>query len=67
MGRVADGWGKLGPVVSTRLVQESLSGSKKATSAEAGSMAGSARRIHVEVLSPNVIWAQDATHGADRP
>lgn len=51
----------LGPVVSARLVQESVSELKKRRAKRKRQWA-EAKRIHVEVLSPNVVWAQDATH-----
>jgi transposase InsO family protein len=51
----------LGPVVSTRLVQESVSALKKRWAIRKRKWI-EARRVQVEVLSPNVLWAQDATH-----
>ncbi len=51
----------LGPAVSTRLVQESVSALKKRRAIRKRQWL-EARRVHVEVLSPNVLWAQDATH-----
>lgn len=47
--------------VSTRLVQESLRELKKRHRVKLAKKFR-ANRVHVEVLSPNVIWAQDATH-----
>jgi transposase InsO family protein len=52
---------KVGSEVSTRLVQESLRKLKKRHRIKLAKRFAS-RRVHVEVLSPNVIWAQDATH-----
>jgi len=52
---------KVKPMVTTRLVQKSVSELKK-RHAQRRRKWLSQRRIHVEVLSPNVIWAQDATH-----
>jgi len=49
------------PMVSTRLVQESLRELKKRHRIRLGKRFA-ANRVHVEVLSPGVIWAQDATH-----
>jgi transposase InsO family protein len=51
----------LGPVVSTRLVQESVSALKKRRARRKKKWM-EAGRVHVEVLSPNVLWAQDGTH-----
>jgi transposase InsO family protein len=47
--------------VSTRLVQKSVSELKKRHAQRRQKWLLS-RREHVDVLSPNVIWAQDATH-----
>lgn len=52
---------RLGPVVSTRLVQESVRELKKRRALRKRRWM-EARRIQVEVLSPNVVWTQDATH-----
>jgi len=52
---------KVKPMVSTRLVQESLRELKKRHRLKL-SKRFKAHRVQVEVLSPNVIWAQDATH-----
>jgi transposase InsO family protein len=51
----------VGPSVPTRLVQKSVSELKK-RNAQRRRKWLSSRRVHVEVLSPDVIWAQDATH-----
>ena len=52
---------KVGANVSTRLVQESVSELKRRHAQRRRKWLLS-NRVHVEVLSPNVIWAQDATH-----
>lgn len=52
---------KVAPMVSTRLVQESLRELKKRHRLRFAHKL-QRQRVHVEVLSPNVIWAQDATH-----
>jgi transposase InsO family protein len=52
---------KVWPDVSIRLVQESVSELKK-RHAQKQRMRFAANRESVEVLSPNVIWTQDATH-----
>lgn len=52
---------RLGPVVSTRLVQESVSELKKRRAQRRRRWMAS-RRVSEKVLSPNVIWVQDATH-----
>ena len=52
---------KVGSVVPTRLVQESVSELKK-RHAQRLRRHLAKNRIHVEVLSPNVVWVQDATH-----
>lgn len=51
----------LGSVVSTRLVQESVRALKQRRALRKRRWT-EARRVHVEVLSPNVLWVQDATH-----
>ena len=51
----------VGPFVSMRLVQESVSELKKRHAQRRRNWLAS-KRVSVEVLSPNVIWAQDATH-----
>jgi transposase InsO family protein len=51
----------LGPVVSTRLVQESVRVLKHRRSLRKRQWM-EARRVHVEAMSPNVLWVQDATH-----
>ncbi len=52
---------RVGSCVSTRLVQESV-GELKRRHVERRRKWLSARRVHVEVLAPKVIWVQDATH-----
>ena len=52
---------KVGAVVPTRLVQKSVSELKKRHAQRLRRQLAK-NRIHVEVLSPNVVWAQDATH-----
>jgi transposase InsO family protein len=52
---------KVKPFVSTRLVQEGLRALKKRRRLKLSKKI-CANRIHVEVLSPNVIWAQDSAH-----
>ena len=52
---------KVKPLVSTRLVQESVRELKKRHRRK-HSKELLANRIHVEVLAPDVIWAQDSTH-----
>jgi len=52
---------ELKPSVSIRLVQESLRALKKRRR-QRRSKKICANRVHVEVLSPNVIWTQDSTH-----
>jgi transposase InsO family protein len=51
----------VGLFVSTRLVQESVSELKK-RHAQKRRKRLAAQRMSVKVLSPNVIWTQDATH-----
>jgi len=51
----------IGPEIPTRLVQESVSELKKRRAQRMRKRLAQ-RRVHVEVLSPNVIWTQDATH-----
>jgi transposase InsO family protein len=51
----------VGPMVSTRLVQESVSELKKRHAQRRRKWLAS-RRVSVKVLSPNAIWTQDATH-----
>jgi len=52
---------RLRPFVPTRLVQESVSKLKKRY-AQKRRIRLAAHRMSVKVLSPNVIWTQDATH-----
>lgn len=52
---------QLGPLVSTRLVQESVRQFKQRRAARKRRWR-EARRVHVEVLLPNTVWTQDATH-----
>ena len=51
----------VGPMVSTRLVQESVSELKKRHTQKRRKWLAS-RRVSVKVLSSNAIWTQDATH-----
>jgi len=52
---------KVGSSISTRLVQESVSELKRRLAQKRRKWFAS-NRVSVEVLSPNVIWAQDSTH-----
>lgn len=52
---------KVGAAVPVRLVQESVSELKK-RHAQRRRRWLAERRLRVEVLSPNVVWTQDATH-----
>lgn len=52
---------RLGPVVSTRLVQESVRALKQRRLLRRRRWLEE-KRVHVEAMSPNVLWAQDATH-----
>jgi transposase InsO family protein len=51
----------LGPVVSTSLVQESVRVLKQRRRLRKRQWI-EVRRVHVEAMSPNVLWVQDATH-----
>jgi transposase InsO family protein len=51
----------IGPMVSTRLVQESVGELKKRHTQRRRKWLA-AQRVSVKVLSPHVIWTQDATH-----